>query len=64
MRAGRSITYPLRTLAVLGFLFSGFALLGARAFYLQVIDSGYLQEQGNARHLRVIQDNSHRRACC
>ena len=60
MRAGRSITYPLRTLAVLGFLFSGFALLGARAFYLQVIDSGYLQEQGNARHLRVIQDNSHR----
>ena len=60
MRAGRSITYPLRTLAVLGFLFSGFALLGARAFYLQVIDSGYLQEQGNARHLRVIQDYSHR----
>ena len=60
MRAGRSITYPLRTLAVLGFLFSGFTLLGARAFYLQVIDSGYLQEQGNARHLRVIQDNSHR----
>ncbi len=60
MRAGRSITYPLRTLAVLGFLFSGFALLGARAFFLQVIDSSYLQEQGNARHLRVIQDNSHR----
>lgn len=60
MRAGRSSTYPLRTMAVLGFLFSGFALLGARAFYLQVIDSGYLQEQGNARHLRVIQDNSHR----
>jgi cell division protein FtsI (penicillin-binding protein 3) len=45
---------------VLGFLFCGLALLAARALWLQVITSDYLQEQGNARHLRVIQDNSHR----
>jgi cell division protein FtsI (penicillin-binding protein 3) len=45
---------------VLGFLFGGLALLAARALWLQVVTSDYLQEQGNARHLRVIQDNSHR----
>jgi cell division protein FtsI (penicillin-binding protein 3) len=31
-----------------------------RAVYLQVWHSGYLQEQGNARHLRVVEDVSHR----
>jgi cell division protein FtsI (penicillin-binding protein 3) len=45
---------------VLGFLFGGMGLLAARALWLQVVTSDYLQEQGNARHLRVIQDNSHR----
>src|SRR3970040_3210209 len=45
---------------VLGFLFGGLALLAARSLWLQVVTSDYLQEQGNARHLRVIQDNSHR----
>jgi cell division protein FtsI (penicillin-binding protein 3) len=59
-RSARTLGYPLRTALVLGFLLSGFALLGARALWLQVINSDYLQEQGNARHLRVIQDNSHR----
>jgi cell division protein FtsI (penicillin-binding protein 3) len=59
-RACRSNSYPMRTAMVLGFLFGGMTLLAARAFYLQVITSDYLQEQGNARHLRVIQDNSHR----
>jgi cell division protein FtsI (penicillin-binding protein 3) len=59
-RPARDIVYPVRTAVVLGFLFGGIVLLGARALWLQVITSGYLQEQGNARHLRVIQDNSHR----
>ena len=59
-RAGRATGYPIRTALVLGFLLGGMALLGARALWLQVITSDYLQEQGNARHLRVIQDNSHR----
>jgi cell division protein FtsI (penicillin-binding protein 3) len=54
------MNYPVRTAMVLGFLFAGLALLAARAFWLHVVTSGYLQEQGNARHLRVIQDNSHR----
>jgi cell division protein FtsI (penicillin-binding protein 3) len=56
----RTLRYPVRTIAVLAFLFAGFALLAFRALWLQVITSDYLQEQGNARHLRVIQDNSHR----
>jgi len=58
--SGRIMNYPLRTAVVLGFLFAGLALLGARAVWLQVVTADYLQEQGHARHLRVIQDNSHR----
>ncbi len=59
-RTGRVTGYPVRTAMVLGFLFGGMALLAARALWLQVVTSDYLQEQGNARHLRVVQDNSHR----
>jgi cell division protein FtsI (penicillin-binding protein 3) len=59
-RTARATAYPARTAMVLGFLFGGLALLAARALWLQVVTSDYLQEQGNARHLRVIQDNSHR----
>lgn len=59
-RASQVLSYPLRTAVVLGFLFVGLLLLGARAAWLQVITSDYLQEQGHSRHLRVIQDNSHR----
>jgi cell division protein FtsI (penicillin-binding protein 3) len=56
----RSIGYPGRAALVLVFLFGSLGLLAARALWLQVVTSDYLQEQGNARHLRVIQDNSHR----
>jgi len=59
-RPTRASGYPVRTAVVLGFMFSALVLLGARAIWLQVVTSGYLQDQGNARHLRVIQDNSHR----
>jgi cell division protein FtsI (penicillin-binding protein 3) len=45
---------------VLGILLSAMGLLAARAVYLQVWHAGYLQEQGNARHLRVVEDVSHR----
>lgn len=55
-----SLRYPWRTTAVLLFLGVALVLLVVRALWLQVITSDYLQEQGNARHLRVIQDNSHR----
>lgn len=46
--------------AVLSVMFAGFGLVAARAFYLQILDANYLQEQGNARHLRIVEDNSHR----
>ena len=50
----------LRRKLVLGMMLGVFLLLGARAVFLQVVNAGYLQEQGNARHLRVVEDNSHR----
>ena len=50
----------IRQRLVLGTMLALFVLLGARAIFLQTWDSSYLQEQGNARHLRVVEDNSHR----
>jgi cell division protein FtsI (penicillin-binding protein 3) len=52
--------HALRHKLVLGMMLGVFLLLGARAVFLQVVNAGYLQEQGNARHLRVVEDSSHR----
>ena len=49
-----------RARVVVAGLLAGFAVLGARAFYLQVWNSGYLREQGNERHLRVVEDTGPR----
>ncbi len=52
--------YPVRNaIVLLGFL-GGMALLAARAVYLQALNSDFLQSQGNARHSRLVKDNSHR----
>jgi cell division protein FtsI (penicillin-binding protein 3) len=59
-RVGRRDRHPVRYAVVLGALLAGFALLGARAVFLQAFNAEYLQGQGNARHLRVVEDNSHR----
>lgn len=53
-------SYPLRNWAVLGILLAILGGLAVRALYLQVLDSEYLQQQGNARYLRVVEDNAHR----
>lgn len=53
-------TTRLRANVVLGALYLGLAVLAARAAYLQVVSAGYLQTQGQARHTRVVKDNSHR----
>ncbi|MHB8550986.1 MAG: penicillin-binding protein 2, partial [Acidiferrobacterales bacterium] len=45
---------------VLSAMFAGFCLLAIRAFYLQVVEANYLQDQGDASHLRIIEDDSHR----
>ncbi len=45
---------------VLGALALGLVLLAGRATYLQVVSADYLKTQGQARHSRVIKDNSHR----
>jgi len=52
--------HPIRYWLVLGMLLSGFGLVSARAVYLQVLSSDYLQSQGDTRHTRVLTDNSHR----
>ena len=51
---------PLRYWTVLSVFAIAMGLLAARAVYLQVLSSGYLQSQGHSRHLRTVEDNSHR----
>ena len=45
---------------VLSAMLAGFGLLAVRAFYLQVVQASYLQNQADATHLRIIEDDSHR----
>ncbi len=50
----------VRPRLVLGTLLVGLALLGLRAGFLQVLNADYLKTQGQARHSRIVKDNSHR----
>lgn len=50
----------LRYWLVLGAMMTAFGSLAMRAVYLQVLDSDYLQRQGDARYLRIVTDNAHR----
>ena len=52
--------HPVRNAIVLLFFLGGLGLLAARAVYLQVLNSDFLQSQGNQRHSRLVKDNSHR----
>ncbi len=52
--------HPVRNAIVLLCFLGGFVALGARAVYLQVFNTDFLQSQGNARHTRLVKDNSHR----
>jgi len=52
--------HPVRNAIVLLFYLGGMVSLAARAVYLQVFNSDFLQEQGNSRHSRLVTDNSHR----
>jgi cell division protein FtsI (penicillin-binding protein 3) len=49
-----------RRLLLLGLLLSGFAAMAGRSAQLQLLDSDFLQEQADARHLRVVQVPAHR----
>jgi len=60
MSGGRPATAPGRARLVQAVLFVGLAALGVRAAYLQVVSADYLQTQGQARHTRIVKDNSHR----
>ncbi len=59
-RSDATTRQPIRVWVVLAFLSLGMVLLIARAAYLQIFTADYLQEQGNARHLRAVEDGSHR----
>ena len=52
--------YPVRNAIVLLCFLGGLVMLATRAVYLQVFNSDFLQSQGNARHSRLVKDNSHR----
>jgi cell division protein FtsI (penicillin-binding protein 3) len=52
--------HAVRNYLVLAILLGGFGLLAARAVFLQVLNSDYLQNQGHARYTRLLKDNSHR----
>ena len=60
MSRGAKIRHPMRNAIVLLLCLGGLALLAARAVYLQVLNSDFLQSQGNQRHSRLVKDNSHR----
>jgi cell division protein FtsI (penicillin-binding protein 3) len=49
-----------RRLLLIGIILSGFALLAGRSAQLQLLDREFLQDQGQARHLRVVQVPAHR----
>lgn len=51
---------PWRRLAVLGVFGVCVAALSARAFDLQVVDSGFYRNQGDARQIRVVSIPAHR----
>lgn len=52
--------YPLRQGFALGLIALVMLLLVFRAVYLHVIDRSFLQGQGDARHLRVVEVPAHR----
>jgi len=56
----RPETHPRRAMVVLAVLLALLALLAGRAVQLQVFNAEFLKQQGNARTLRVVEDNSHR----
>ena len=50
------VRLPLwRARGVLGVLLAAFAVLAARSLYLQALQTGFLQEKGEARYARVIE---------
>jgi len=59
-RANAKPAFRGRAWLVRASLLAGLAVLAARAVYLQVIHTDYLQHQGKLRHSRVVVDNSHR----
>ncbi|MDO8598456.1 MAG: penicillin-binding protein 2 [Sulfuricaulis sp.] len=60
MSRGAKTRHPVRNAIVLLFFLAGMVLLAARAVYLQALNTDFLQSQGNARHSRLVKDNSHR----
>ncbi len=49
-----------RSRLIQGFLLISLIILVARAVYLQALNKDFLQQQGQSRHLRVIEQNSQR----
>ncbi|HED52228.1 MAG TPA: penicillin-binding protein 2 [Gammaproteobacteria bacterium] len=50
----------VRRFVLIGLMLTGFAVLAGRSAQLQLVDQVFLQEQGDARHLRVVKVPAHR----
>ncbi|VAW80659.1 Cell division protein FtsI [Peptidoglycan synthetase] [hydrothermal vent metagenome] len=49
-----------RRFVLIGLMLSGFTVLAGRSAQLQLVDQEFLQEQGDARHLRTVKVPAHR----
>lgn len=49
-----------RRFVLIGLMLTGFTVLAGRSAQLQLVDQAFLQEQGDARHLRVVKVPAHR----
>ncbi len=56
----KSPTYPARRAFLLALFVIGLSGLFARSVYLQLFENEFLEEEGKARHLRVVEIPAHR----
>lgn len=61
LRATSSVAFPVwRSRLMLGLLLLGLGVLIARAAYLQGLNKDFLQQQGQSRYTRIVEQNSQR----
>ena len=61
-RQPRPVSFPLRLLVLFVLLGAAAVVLAGRAVQLQLVDHGFLADQGDARFMRVVATASHRGA--
>lgn len=59
-RLNHSVNFDLRRRLLLGLIFIGMAILVVRAIFLQVFDTQFLKEQGDRRHVKIVEVPAYR----